>query len=190
MIKKILLNAYSYLPAKIMLKINKVRAANHRINGQFYLRVQKGGFCTIDSDFCSNSGIFAIDNRDCSKILVYSTGKLSIGKNVGISSTCIACQKAITINDNVKVGAGCLITDTDHHSMDYKLRRTGNDLEFAKTREIVINQDVFIGACSIILKGVEIGERSIIAAGSVVTSSIPADELWGGNPARFIKKLK
>ncbi|KAB6168334.1 acyltransferase, partial [Bacteroides xylanisolvens] len=54
---------------------------------------------------------------------------------------------------------------------------------------IVIEDDVFIGAHCIISKGVTIGARSIVAAGSVVVKSIPPDEVWGGNPARFIKKL-
>lgn len=52
-----------------------------------------------------------------------------------------------------------------------------------------ICDDVFIGCRSIILKGVTIGARSIIAAGSVVTKDVPADEIWGGNPAQFIKKI-
>jgi acetyltransferase-like isoleucine patch superfamily enzyme len=49
---------------------------------------------------------------------------------------------------------------------------------------------VFIGARCIILKGVTIGEKSIVAAGSVVTKNIPEGEVWGGNPAKFIKKIE
>ena len=52
-----------------------------------------------------------------------------------------------------------------------------------------IGEDVFIGAHSIILKGVTIGARSIVGAGSVVTKDIPADEVWAGNPAKCIRKL-
>ena len=61
-------------------------------------------------------------------------------------------------------------------------------MEGTKTSPIVIEDDVFIGANSIICKGVHIGARSIIAAGSVVVKDIPRDEVWGGNPARFIRK--
>ena len=48
---------------------------------------------------------------------------------------------------------------------------------------------MFIGGGSIILKGVTIGERAVVGAGTVVTKDIPAGEIWAGNPARFIRKL-
>lgn len=54
---------------------------------------------------------------------------------------------------------------------------------------VTIEDDVFIGMNCVILKGVTIGARSIIAAGSVVTKSIPADCVAGGNPAKVIKRL-
>lgn len=54
---------------------------------------------------------------------------------------------------------------------------------------VIIEDNAFIGARSIILKGVTIGANSIIGAGSVVTKSIPANEIWAGNPAKFIRKI-
>ena len=51
-----------------------------------------------------------------------------------------------------------------------------------------IGSDCWIGVGSTILKGVNIGDGSVIAAGSIVTKSIPSFEIWGGNPAKFIKK--
>lgn len=58
-----------------------------------------------------------------------------------------------------------------------------------KHASIKIEDDAFIGARSIITKGVTIGARSVVAAGSVVVCDIPSDEIWGGNPAKFIKRL-
>jgi len=54
---------------------------------------------------------------------------------------------------------------------------------------VIIENNVFIGAHSTILKGVRIGENSIIGACSVVTKSIPRNEIWGGNPAKFIRNI-
>lgn len=59
-----------------------------------------------------------------------------------------------------------------------------------KHAPIKIEDDVFIGARTIITKGVTIGAKSIVAAGSVVVCNIPSGEIWGGNPAKFIMKIK
>ena len=69
--------------------------------------------------------------------------------------------------------------------MNYEVRRTSN--EGTKSAPIAMEDDVWVGAHSIILKGVTIGARSIIGAGSVVTKSIPADCVAAGNPCMLIK---
>lgn len=81
-----------------------------------------------------------------------------------------------------------MITDSNHHSLDWRVRNLEGDTD-RKSAPVVIEDYVFIGARSIVLKGVRIGARSVIAAGSVVVKDIPAGELWGGNPAKFIKKI-
>lgn len=126
-------------------------------------------------------------NSRC-KIMVEKNGKLSIGNNSGFNGVLIYCQSSISIGNNVKIGGGSRIFDTDHHPLDWKVRRLGN--KGTKSRPIIIGDDVFVGAGCFILKGVTIGERSIIAAGSVVTKNIPCGEIWGGNPAIFIKKIQ
>jgi len=52
-----------------------------------------------------------------------------------------------------------------------------------------IEDNVFIGANCIILKGVKIGDRSIIGTDSVVTKNVPSDQIWAGNPAKFIREI-
>ena len=86
------------------------------------------------------------------------------------------------------IGGNCCLYDTDFHSIDYLERRNKPD-KGIKTAQICIGEDVFIGANSMVLKGITIGDRSIVAAGSVVTRDIPADQLWGGNPAKKIRDL-
>lgn len=118
---------------------------------------------------------------------VKSGGSLCIGDNSGFNGVYIYCSSTITIGKWVKVGGGTMIFDSDFHPLDFEKRRYG--FEGTNSSPIVIEDDVFIGAHCIICKGVTIGKRSIVAAGSVVVKNIPKDEVWGGNPAKFIRKI-
>ena len=120
--------------------------------------------------------------------------RIVIGDNVGMSSTRMWIHDSLTIGNNVNIGACVLIIDTDCHEMDYRVRNhslpsSGMDGQYVKSAPITIEDDVWIGAHSIILKGVTIGARSVIGAGSVVTKSIPADCIAAGNPCRVIRRL-
>ena len=112
-------------------------------------------------------------------------GKLVIGNNVGISNTCITASAYVKIEDNVLIGSGCMLSDTDHHELVMEERGSGN----VAHASIIIGKGAFIGARCIILKGVKIGEGAVVGAGSVVVKDIPDREIWAGNPARCIKKL-
>lgn len=82
------------------------------------------------------------------------------------------------------------LIDTDAHFIDWKNRRIFNKDQSSKhNKEIIIDNDVFVGMHSIILKGMTIGARTIIGAGSVVTKNIPSDCVACGNPARVIKRI-
>lgn len=170
-----------------------VRYGKCRFNGYTRITIHKGGKCEIGDGFSCMSGIrYCVSSNDPTKIVVWPGGSLKIGKNVGISATSFACKGIIEVGDNVRIGSGCVIHDTDHHSTDPKLR-TGKsksaDVAGAIKRPVIIKNNVFMGARCIVLKGVTIGENSIIGAGSVVTKNIPDNEIWAGNPAKFIKKL-
>ena len=86
------------------------------------------------------------------------------------------------------LGADVLIADTDFHSIHPKSRKN-NDYSHDTAREICLMNNVFVGTRSIILKGVTIGENSVIGAGSVVTSSIPSNVIAAGNPCRVIREI-
>lgn len=137
--------------------------------------------------FSSGYGVNPISSNLQGAIYLENGASLKIGNNVGMSSTRMWIHDSVTIGDNVKVGACVLITDTDAHPLDYLARRTSND--GTKSAPIVIEDDVWVGAHSIILKGVTIGARSIIGAGSVVTKNIPADCVAAGNPCKVIKSI-
>ena len=121
--------------------------------------------------------------------MVEKNGRLTIGNHTGLNGVLIYCQDSITIGDWVKIGGGTRIFDTNHHPLNWRDRRL-DDITKVRHAPIIIEDDVFIGACCFIMQGVTIGKKSIVAAGSVVTKSIPENELWGGNPARYIKSLQ
>ena len=100
------------------------------------------------------------------------------------------CKERISIGSNVMIGAGCQVFDNDFHPLEARFR-TGEFRNDSHTRckEIRIEDKVFIGAGSIILKGTHIEEGAIIGAGSVVCGHIPKYEIWAGNPARYIRKV-
>lgn len=146
------------------------------------------GRVSIGDNFCMTSGehINPISANIQASIYTDSpNAQIHIGNDVGMSSTRIWIHDKLTIGNNVKIGGGVLIIDTDCHPIDYVTRRTSN--EGTCSAPIVIEDDVWIGAQSIILKGVTIGARSIIGAGSVVTKNVPSDCVAGGNPCKVIK---
>jgi len=114
------------------------------------------------------------------------TASLIIGNHVGMSGCSVAVSERIEIGNYVLIGSGCLITDSDAHPIDPAQRRSNGS---CKTRPIIIEDDVFIGARSIILKGVRIGHGSVIGAGSVVSSNIPSMVIAAGNPAQVIRLI-
>jgi acetyltransferase-like isoleucine patch superfamily enzyme len=114
--------------------------------------------------------------------------QITIGDETGLSGTTICAVKSVSIGKRCLIGADVLITDTDFHPINMEGRRY-KGASAAASSPIVIEDDVFIGARSIILKGVRIGSGSVIGAGSVVTKDIPANSVAAGNPARWIKAI-
>lgn len=169
--------------------INDINYDNRwNINGKIY--ISSRGKIKIGNKFRANSGknVNTIGGDTILRFVVKKGAELIIGNNVGISNSTFVCWDKIEIGDYVYIGGGCKFWDTDFHSIDPIERRHKGDTN-VKTSPIRINNYAFVGGGSIILKGVEIGKNSVIAAGSVVTKSVPANEVWGGNPARRIKSL-
>lgn len=111
-------------------------------------------------------------------------GEIHIGDYVLVSpGNQIIASERITIGRNTMIASGCYISDSDWHDT---YDRTA---EHDKHAPIELKENVWIGTRAVICKGVTIGENSIIGAGSVVVSDIPANVIAAGSPARVIREL-
>ncbi|MFT3703314.1 MAG: acyltransferase [Agriterribacter sp.] len=180
------------LVTRFYLSVNHVKYGNNLVSKgipKFDIRVN--GRMSLGDNFSMNNGPNhnMIGRQQPCYFVVMEGAELVIGNNVGISSTAFVCSTYIEVGDNVKMGGNTVIYDTDFHSIDKDSRIDPRlDRANAKKAPVKIANNVFIGAHTTILKGVHIGENAIIGAGSVVTKNIPANEIWGGNPAKFLKK--
>ncbi len=148
--------------------------------------------CTLDARGAAQEGGLSIgDNTLLARdvIAVVKQNHLIIGKSGSIGSqTTLSAVSGIRIGDHVIIAGQCYIgggryrTDLDAGPMV---------LQGLETRgEVVVGNDVWIGAGARILDGARIGDGAIIAAGAVVNGDVPANEIYGGIPARYISSRK
>lgn len=180
------------------IKVNKTNRLNGRIriikrNPIVHLCTRsKNGELIIGNNFkCNNktesNSIGLI--QPCIFNISAPNSRIIIGDNVGISGSTICATTSVTIGNNVLIGSGCLISDTDSHPINWE-DRLYNRNENTNKAPIINGDNVFIGARSIILKGVTIGECAVISAGSVVSKDVPPYTIVCGNPARIVKTLQ
>lgn len=193
-------NAISILkkPIKILYKffcysINRILLFTKKVNYDKTLNVNgilnifgSGKDINIGKNVTINSGKRANPIGGDGRTIL--RGKIFIGDNSGISNTTIVSNVGVKIGSDVLIGGSTKIYDTDFHSLEYEKRMEKPDVNI-KSAPIEICDGAFIGAHTIILKGVRIGKKSIVGAGSVVAKSIPDEEIWAGNPAKFIRKI-
>ena len=136
-----------------------------------------GDYATL---ICSSDKKIDISTWQTDKL----NGSISLGNYILISpGTSIRSAESIDIGDSTMIASDVVITDSDWHGIydrtDY----------VATPKPVKIHKNVWIGEKSIILKGTQIGENSIIGAGSVVHGDIPPNSIYAGNPAKEVKKL-
>lgn len=133
--------------------------------------------CKFNSSRASN--LIGV-NRPCIVSTLAEGAEIRIGSNSGFSGTVIGSALKIHIGENVRCGANTLITDTDWHTDD---PRTGPD------SPVIIEKNVWLGVNVTVLKGVTIGENTLVAAGSIVTKSLPQNVIAAGIPAKVVKRI-
>ena len=116
--------------------------------------------------------------------------QLIIGDNVGIGwRTSISVGQSVAIGDNVRIAGDCYLAGYPGHPIDAKLRALGKPDTEAQVGNITLEDDVWLATGVKVMPGVTIGRGTIVAAGSVVTKSLPCFVLAAGVPARVIKLI-
>lgn len=174
---------------KIVFKIKRItQGKGNQYFGYSTFYKTSGSVITIGKDCIFNSlpswNLIGIQRR-CIVATLTSSANIIIGNNCGFSGVTIGAFDSITIGDECIVGANVTVTDSDWHCLDCNMRHTGA----VKTAPVTIEDNVFIGANTMILKGVRIGKNSIIGAGSIVSKDIPANCMAAGNPCKVIKQI-
>jgi acetyltransferase-like isoleucine patch superfamily enzyme len=173
--------------------MNIVRGSWRILMAKIYLRkvTQLGKMVSVNGKpIVDNQGemIFGDEVRVWSPIVraqLYTgkKGKLIVGRNARLNGVHIDARELVQIGENVRIAPYTIILDSDFHD-------TKDHFSDGASSPVIIEHDVWIATRATILKGVTIGHGSVIAAGSVVTKSIPPKSVAGGVPARVIKKIE
>ena len=164
-----------------------------RFIGQTIIRSYKRGAIELgrNTKFVAGTKNNLVGLTNPSVICACIGAKIKIGHDSGFSSVIIHARKNIEIGNYVKSGGNVRIFDHDFHPLEWDKRRPPEVGSLTRTADVKIGDDVFIGTNAIILKGSDIGARSIVAAGSVVFGlCAPSDSLIKGNPAVVIKRMR
>ena len=169
---------YSYVLTRIFFPQARILRQPCRVRGYKFMDIgigfSTGQYCRIEA----------------AKPISLDKKTLIIGKSVQINDRChIAALSSIEIGENVLIASNVFITDHDHGDSSFESLIIPPADRQLLSKPVKIKKNVWIGQNAIILKGVTIGESSIVAAGSVVVSDVPPFSVVAGVPARIIKQV-
>lgn len=117
------------------------------------------------------------------------TPEISVGDRVFIGHGCtLSSARRIVIGNDCLISSGVRVHDNDGHPVDPERRRRKERIAADEVAEVVVGDNVWVGANAIILKGVKIGTNAVVGAGAIVTSDVPANATVGGNPAKVVRE--
>lgn len=127
--------------------------------------------------------VLLFSNTVTSEYVTHPQGRLEIGDNVFINyGASISAHELVRIGKGSQIGSHAIMMDNDYH-------RVGDLDAPSQSAPIILGENVWLGVRVVVLKGVTIGDNSVIGAGSVVTKSIPPNCLAGGVPAKVIRRF-
>ncbi len=169
-------NVFRRILYKIVYRNQFEMSFNSTVKGKLSIDMLHGGACKIGKYLSSAGPLY---------IKCVNDGKLTIGKNCYFNHNC-----SITCGEKIEIGNRCIFANNvviiDH---DHKIVPGHGAEEALVSSPIKLDNSVWCGANVTLLKGIHIGEGSVIAAGAVVRTDIPAHSLAAGVPARVIKEL-
>jgi len=180
-------------PSRLAMLASRLRLVGPALNARWHLRQanRRGGRITLrGKPRIVNQGQMIFGDRvrldstlACLELAAIDGGHLEIGNNVFINfGTSIVAASHVTIGDDSLIGTHVTVMDTDFHRVEDKAWDTTG-------RPIVIEDRVWLGNRSIILKGVRVGHDAVVAAGAVVTRDVPPRTVVAGNPARVVREF-
>lgn len=138
-------------------------------------------------DDCRISGKITVTGRSAG----HCQPQFILGDNVGIGwQVTIAVGTRVEMGNNVRVAGRCFLAGYPGHPVDAVARAQHRPDEEHQAKDIVLEDNVWLGTGCTVLAGVTIGQGTIVGAGSVVTKSLPAGVIAAGNPARVIKRIE
>ena len=134
-----------------------------------YRKFWLGDYSVVESFACINNAV----------------GDVIIGNHtrIGLHNTIIG---PVTIGSHVNLAQGITITALNHNFDDSEKRI---DQQGISTKEVVLEDDIWVGANAVILPGVTIGKHAVVAAGAIVTKDVPPHSLVAGVPAKVIRQI-
>jgi acetyltransferase-like isoleucine patch superfamily enzyme len=170
-------------------KYNKLSiGSNTRIDWNTFVSLNNNS-CNIGSNVIIQSisrGYHAGMPFPSSLFIDVKGASIEIGDDTSIHGCYIHAQKEIKIGSKCAIAAGVNIIDSNGHRLDSTDRNKQRD----NPESIIIGNNVWIGLNAIILKGTNIGDNSVVSAGSVVKGHFPENSLISGNPAKIIDTIK
>jgi len=119
-------------------------------------------------------------------IEIFGSGSVTIGRNCSLNGCWIGCDSTITIANDCLI-SDCYLLDTDYHNLEPRLRHTPSGPKV--TAPISIERNVWIGANATVMKGVTVGQDSVVGLGSVIRKSLPAGVVAIGNPQQIVRRF-
>ena len=158
--------------ARICLNAKFVMGGRRVIGSPNVTKLQMDKWTTLEVN-----GNFAMNEN--TNIWITHSGKLILNGGFINEGVTITCAKRVTIGKNAHIAREAVIRDYDGHYLE--------DVAYRTAKPVFIGDNVWIGYRAMILKGVTIGDNSVIAANSVVTKDVPSNCIVAGNPATIIK---